>query len=57
LKRPAIVPVPALALKLAFGDMSEVLLASQRVAPKVAEASGYRFQFTDVGAALADVLK
>ena len=57
LKRPAIVPVPALALKLAFGEMSEVLLASQRVAPKVAEASGYRFQFTDVGAALADVLK
>jgi uncharacterized protein (TIGR01777 family) len=57
LKRPAIVPVPALALKLAFGEMSEVLLASQRVAPKAAEASGYRFQFTDVGAALADVLK
>jgi uncharacterized protein (TIGR01777 family) len=57
LKRPAIVPVPALALKLAFGEMSEVLLGSQRVAPKVAEASGYRFQFTDVGAALADVLK
>ena len=57
LKRPAIVPVPALALKLAFGEMSEVLLASQRVAPKVAEASGYRFQFTDVATALADVLK
>ena len=57
LKRPAIVPVPALALKLAFGEMSEVLLASQRVAPKVAEESGYRFQFTDVDAALADALK
>jgi NAD dependent epimerase/dehydratase family enzyme len=37
--------------------MSEILLGSQRVAPKVAEASGYRFQFTDLGAALADVLK
>jgi uncharacterized protein (TIGR01777 family) len=57
LKRPAIVPVPALALKLAFGEMSEVLLGSQRVAPTVAEASGYRFKFTEVGAALADVLK
>jgi uncharacterized protein len=57
LKRPAIVPVPALALKLAFGEMSEVLLGSQRVLPKAAEASGYRFQFTDVGTALADALK
>jgi uncharacterized protein (TIGR01777 family) len=57
LKRPVIVPVPALALKLAFGEMSEVLLGSQRVLPKVAEASGYRFQFTDVRAALADALK
>jgi NAD dependent epimerase/dehydratase family enzyme len=37
--------------------MSEVLLGSQRVAPKVAEASGYRFQFTELGAALVDVLK
>jgi uncharacterized protein len=57
LKRPAIFPVPPLALKLAFGEMSEVLLGSQRVAPGVALASGYKFQFTDVGAALADVVK
>jgi len=57
LKRPAVLPAPALALKLAFGEMSEMLLGSQRVAPKVAEASGYRFKFTDLDDALADVLK
>jgi uncharacterized protein len=57
LKRPAIVPVPGFALKLAFGEMSEVLLGSQRVTPAVAEASGYKFKFPHVGAALVDVLK
>jgi uncharacterized protein (TIGR01777 family) len=57
LRRPAIFPVPPLALKLMFGEMSEVLLGSQRVAPQAAEASGYQFQFPHVGAALADVVK
>ena len=57
LRRPAIFPVPPLALKLMFGEMSEMLLGSQRVAPKAAEASGYQFQFPHVGAALADVVK
>ena len=55
--RPALFPVPALALKLLFGEMAEVLLASQRVLPKAAEAAGFRFQFADLGPALADVLK
>jgi uncharacterized protein (TIGR01777 family) len=56
-RRPAFFPMPALALKLMFGEMSEVLLASQRVLPKAAEAAGFHFQFTDLGAALADLLK
>jgi uncharacterized protein (TIGR01777 family) len=56
-RRPAIFPVPPLALKLMFGEMSGVLLGSLRVAPEAAEASGYQFQFPHVGAALADVVK
>jgi uncharacterized protein (TIGR01777 family) len=56
-KRPAIFPVPAAGLRLLFGEMAELLLASQRVLPKVAETAGYRFRFTNVGAALADLLK
>lgn len=56
-KRPAVFPVPAMALKLLAGEMSEVLLASQRVLPKAAESAGFQFQFPYVGAALADVLK
>jgi uncharacterized protein (TIGR01777 family) len=57
LKRPAIFPVPAFGLKLLFGEMSEVLLGSQRVLPKVAEAGGYRFKYPELGAALADALR
>ncbi len=38
LHRPAIFPVPALALRLAVGEFSEVLLGSQRVLPKAARA-------------------
>jgi uncharacterized protein (TIGR01777 family) len=55
--RPAFFPVPAFALRLIFGEMSEVLLASQRVVPKAAEEAGYRFQFPQLPGALADMLR
>lgn len=55
LHRPAIFPVPALALQILFGEMAEVLLASQYVLPKAAEAAGYRFAFPELGAALRDL--
>lgn len=57
LHRPAIFPVPAFALKTLYGEMSQVMLGSQRVLPEVAKETGYRFQFRDVGPALRDVLK
>ena len=56
-KRPAIFPVPAFALRLLFGEMSEILLASQRVLPKEAEAAGFPFRFAQLAPALADLLK
>jgi uncharacterized protein len=44
LKKPALFPVPALALKLAFGEMaSETILASQRAIPTVLASSGFTF--------------
>jgi uncharacterized protein (TIGR01777 family) len=57
LHRPAIFPVPALALRILFGEMSEILLASQRVAPRAAENAGYPFRFPELAGALADALK
>jgi uncharacterized protein (TIGR01777 family) len=56
LHRPAILPVPAAALRLAFGELAGVLLASQRVVPEVALRTGYRFRFEDLDAALRDAL-
>jgi uncharacterized protein len=53
--RPAMLPVPRIALRLALGEVSDILLASQRVLPKVAEQSGYVFEHPDLAGALEDV--
>lgn len=53
--RPAILPVPAFALKLMFGEMSEVLLASQRAIPEAAQRAGFVFEHPDIFAALARI--
>ena len=50
--RPAIFPVPALALRLAVGGFAEVLLGSQRVVPRAAERAGYAFHYTSLVDAL-----
>ncbi len=52
LHRPAIFPVPPVALKLLFGEMAGVLLGSQRVLPKMAEASGFQFRYPELRPAL-----
>ncbi|MGA9042715.1 MAG: TIGR01777 family oxidoreductase [Terriglobales bacterium] len=58
LSRPAIFPVPAFAVRLAFGDMGkELLLASQRVEPAKLVASGYGFRQPDLRKALEGILK
>ena len=57
LRRPALFPAPKLALRLLLGEMSEILLASQRVVPQAAEAAGFGFRFPQLGGALADLLK
>ncbi len=55
LHRPAIFPVPAFALKLLFGEMAEVTLASQRVVPAAAEAAGFLFRHPQLEPALVDL--
>ncbi len=56
LHRPAILPVPRFALKLLFGEMAEVILASQRVLPQAAQSAGFHFQYPQLGPALARLL-
>jgi len=58
LSRPAVLPMPAFAVKLAFGEMGDtVLLAGQRVEPSRLVASGYPFRFRDLRASLENLLR
>jgi uncharacterized protein (TIGR01777 family) len=56
LHRPAIFPVPRLVLRMMFGEMADVVLASQRVVPKAALAAGFRFRHAELRPALARLL-
>lgn len=56
LHKPAIFPVPAFVLRLMFGELASVLLASQRVAPQAAVKAGIRFKYTSIGEALRQIL-
>jgi uncharacterized protein (TIGR01777 family) len=53
LSRPTVMAMPAFAARLAFGEMAdEMLLVSQRVAPKRLNAAGFQFQYPDLESAL-----
>jgi len=57
LGRPTLVPMPAFAARLAFGEMAdELLLASLRVVPTRLQASGYRFREPTLEGALRSAL-
>lgn len=58
MRRPAILPAPAFALRLLLGEMADaLLLGSQRVVPEVLTRLGYRFQHPSLGPALRSVLQ
>jgi uncharacterized protein len=56
LDRPAVIPMPALALRLLFGEMSQVLLGSQRVIPEATLLAGFEFRYPEIAAALIQIL-
>ena len=56
LYRPAILPLPALALKVIFGEAATVLLASQRVDPHVLREHHFAFDFPTLDSALQDIV-
>ena len=56
LHRPAILPAPGFALKIALGEFANVLLGSQRVAPEALQEAGYTYAFPELKAALKDLL-
>jgi len=56
LKRPALLPVPAPVLRLVLGELSSMLLASQRALPQAALDSGYMFRYSNLTEALCSVI-
>lgn len=57
LQRPSLIPVPALALKLALGEVSSIVLDGQRAVPQQLEAAGFTFRFPDAKSALTNLLR
>jgi uncharacterized protein (TIGR01777 family) len=58
LGRPTVLPVPAFAVRLAFGEMADaILLSSTRVVPARLQEAGYQFQHPELEGALKHVLK
>ena len=58
MRRPSILPAPAFALRLMFGEMAdEVLLGGQRVLPRRAQAEGFRFAYPALDSALRHLLQ
>jgi uncharacterized protein (TIGR01777 family) len=56
LHRPAFAPVPAIALKLLYGEMATIVLSGQRAVPRRLQELGYQFEQPELEAALRDVL-
>jgi hypothetical protein len=52
LARPAVVRTPALVLRLALGEMADMLVTGQRVLPRVATRLEYRWRYAELGTAL-----
>lgn len=57
LRRPTVLPMPVFALRALFGEMSGLLLGSQRVLPDAARASGFQFHHETLNAALDAVAR
>jgi uncharacterized protein (TIGR01777 family) len=56
MRRPAILPVPAFALKLMLGEVSTLVLEGRPVSVRKLEALGFTFQFPTLEAALRDII-
>lgn len=57
LHRPAILPVPGIALRVALGEFANVLLGSQKVIPARTIQSGYTYIYPELSKALEDLVE
>ena len=56
LRRPALLPVPGVALRLLIGEFAQALLAGQRVVPAVAQEHGFTWKYPTLEPALRAIL-
>ncbi|MDW7710979.1 MAG: TIGR01777 family oxidoreductase [Deferrisomatales bacterium] len=56
LRRPALTPAPALAVRLVLGEFADAVLFSQRMVPRRLQAAGFGFLFPELEPALREVL-
>jgi uncharacterized protein (TIGR01777 family) len=56
LGRPAVLPVPGLAVKVLYGEMAEIVTTGQRAIPAKLRELGYEFRHPALEPALKDVL-
>ncbi|MCC7034805.1 MAG: TIGR01777 family oxidoreductase [Acidobacteria bacterium] len=57
LRRPAIMPIPGLALRLLLGEFATFLLTGARVIPERASRAGFRFRYPELEPALTSLLR
>ena len=57
MNRPHWIPAPSFALKIALGEMSDLVLKGQKVMPAKLERAGFDFSFPHLEEALKDILK
>ncbi|HVS13421.1 MAG TPA: TIGR01777 family oxidoreductase, partial [Thermoanaerobaculia bacterium] len=57
LRRPAVLPVPGFALRIALGEVADVLVSGQHVVPRRAVEEGFQFHFARLEDALRDLLE
>ena len=55
LRRPALVPAPKFALRIALGEFAEYLVTGQRVIPARAQALGYHFRYPEIDIAFRGI--
>jgi uncharacterized protein (TIGR01777 family) len=56
LHRPAVAPVPGLAVRALYGEMAEIVTSGQRAVPERTLALGYDFAHPDLDEALTSAL-
>jgi uncharacterized protein (TIGR01777 family) len=55
LRRPALLPTPAFAIRIALGETADAVLASQRALPTRAVAAGYHFRYPEIDIAFRGI--